>query len=115
VNGIATYNLLLDKDDNQFIIKDIVNVFENTTHGAFTRLISLSLRHGIPVHFFVDQLLKDQYSDITSFSRVIARVLKNYIVEGTKSGVMCPKCNSKNVIFEGGCQKCLDCNLDKCS
>jgi ribonucleoside-diphosphate reductase alpha chain len=114
INGISTYNLVVGTDeDDKLIIKDVVNAFENTTQGAFTRIISLSLRHGAPVKFVVDQLQKDQHSDVTSFSKVIARVLKKYIVEETKSGITCPKCNSTNVIFEGGCQRCLDCNMDK--
>lgn len=114
VNGVSTYNLVVDKDDDQFIVKDIVNTFENTTQGAFTRIISLSLRHRIPVIFIVEQLLKDQHSDITSFSKVISRVLKKYIPEGAISGIKCSKCNSINVIFEQGCSKCLDCLDSKC-
>ena len=114
VNGISKYNLVVGKDDDQFIIKDIVSVFENTTQGSFTRIISLSLRHGVAVNFIVEQLMKDQHSDVTSFSRVIARVLKAYIPEGTKSGIVCENCKSTNVVFEGGCLKCLDGCGSKC-
>jgi ribonucleoside-diphosphate reductase alpha chain len=114
VDGIATYNLVCGADEDQFTVKDVVNVFENTTQGAFTRIISLSLRHGAPVHFVVEQLSKDKYSDITSFSKVIARVLKNYIPDGVESSIQCPDCQSSNVIFESGCAKCLDCLMQKC-
>lgn len=112
--GITTYNLSCGEDEDQFIIKDVVSAFENTTQGAFTRIISLSLRHGAPVNFVVDQLLKDQHSDITSFSKVIARVLKKYVQEGISSTVKCERCNSVNVVFEQGCTKCLDCLQTKC-
>ena len=113
-DGITTYNLLCGEGDDQFMVKDIVSVFENTTHGSFTRLISLSLRHGTPVNFMVDQLMKDQHSDITSFSKVISRVLKTYIAEGVVSTVHCGECKSSKVIFEQGCSKCLDCGYSKC-
>lgn len=114
VEGLATYNLSIGENDDKFIIKDIVNAFENTTQGAFTRLVSLSLRHRIPVNFVVEQLQKDQHSDITSFSKVIARVLKNYIPEGVKSTIQCNECKSNNMIFEAGCNRCLDCGYSKC-
>lgn len=113
-DGIATYNLICGEGEDQIIVKDIVNIFENTTQGSFTRIISLSLRHGVPVNFIVDQLSKDQYSDIVSFSKVIARVLKNYIPELSKSTIKCPQCSSNNVVFEQGCSKCLDCGNSKC-
>ena len=112
IDGISTYNLILGKDDDQFLIKDLVSVFENKVLGSFTRLISLSLRHDVPVQYIVEQLNKDN-SDITSFAKVIARVLKNYIVE-KKSGAACPKCGANNVVFDGGCFRCLDCCYEKC-
>lgn len=114
INGIATYNLSVGENDDRLLIKDIVNAFENTTQGAFTRIISLSLRHGTPINFVVEQLLKDQYSDITSFSKVISRVFKNYIPNGTKMAIKCEECGSNNITFEQGCSKCLDCGLSKC-
>ena len=112
-DGITTYNLICGEDED-LVIKDIVNVFENTTHGAFTRLMSLALRHGTPINFLVDQLQKDQHSDITSFSRVVARVLKTYIKDGTKTSASCPECKSTDFIFEAGCNRCLSCGHSKC-
>lgn len=117
VKDITTYNLVIGEDDDQMAIKDIANVFENANFGAFTRTISLALRHGTPVQFVVEQLQKDKNSDITSFSTVIARVLKNYIADGTKSSLerKCPSCGAENsLIYQEKCLKCANCPWSKC-
>ena len=86
----------------------------NSEQEVITRLTSTSLRHGADIKFVVEQLNKS-YGDITSFSKAVARVLKRYIPDGTKSTVSCNDCNSTNVIFEEGCHKCLDCGSSACS
>lgn len=115
--GITAYNLVIGEGDDQMIIKDISNIFENKNYGAFTRLLSLSLRHGTPIQFIVEQLQKDKNSDLTSFSRVISRVLKSYIKDGTKSmsDKYCPSCKSENsIIYQEGCSLCSNCSWSKC-
>lgn len=109
VEDITTYNLKVGEGDDEMIIKDIANVFENANFGAFTRTISLALRHGTPVQYVVEQLQKDKHSDVTSFSKVAARVLKNYITDGTKSSAekKCPKCNNTNLVYQQGCMQCV--------
>jgi ribonucleoside-diphosphate reductase alpha chain len=117
VEDITTYNLIVGEGDDQLFIKDIANVFENGNFGAFTRTISLALRHGTPVQYVVEQLQKDKHSDITSFSKVIARVLKNYIVDGTKSTAerKCPSCNKENSFaYQEKCLTCTNCGWSKC-
>ncbi len=117
VGGITTYNLIIGEGDDQMLIKDIANVFENANFGAFTRTISLALRHGTPVQYMAEQLLKDKYSEITSFSKVIARVLKQYIQDGTKSSMekKCPECGAEGpFIYEDKCVKCASCGWSKC-
>lgn len=117
VDDITTYNLVLGEGDDQMLIKDIANVFENANFGAFTRTISLALRHGTPVQYVVEQLQKDKHSDITSFSKVIARVLKNYIVDGTTSTAerKCPSCNKENSFaYQEKCLTCTNCGWSKC-
>lgn len=113
---ISAYNLVVGEGDEQMIVKDIANVFENPNYGAFTRTISLALRHGTPVQYIVEQLLKDKYSDITSFAKVLARVLKSYIKDGTKSTEkVCPECKMEGtLIFEEKCLKCSNCGWGKC-
>jgi len=116
--GIATYNLRVPiGNDDEILFKDVVNLFANPTQGAFTRTISLALRHGIPVNFVVDQLQKDKDSDMFAFARCIARVLKGYIPDGTKSTneKKCKDCGSDQVFYQEGCVTCSACGSSKCS
>jgi ribonucleoside-diphosphate reductase alpha chain len=116
----ARYDFHYDHDrgsEDETIIRDIGNVFENPVHSAFTRTISLNLRHGVPVQYVTEQLLKgaEKESDLYSFSRVMSRVLKNYILDGTKtSQKKCPDCKSTNLSYQQGCITCLDCGSSKC-
>jgi ribonucleoside-diphosphate reductase alpha chain len=106
-----------ENPEDETIIKNIGNIFENPTHAAFTRTISLALRHGAPVQYVVEQLLKgaEKESDLFSFSKVMSRVLKNYIKDGTKaSQKKCPDCGSTNLSYQQGCVTCLDCGSSKC-
>lgn len=117
-NGGGIYELHYgdDKDDLN-IIRDIVDVFENPTNGAFTRTLSLALRHGAPVQYICEQLQKDDKdSDMYSFSRVMARVLKKYIVDGTKAtDKKCENCGAENSItYKEGCKTCVSCGFSKC-
>lgn len=117
VDDITTYNLILGEGDDQMVVKHIANVFENDNFGAFTRTISLALRHGTPIQYVVEQLQKDKHSDVTSFSKVIARVLKNYIAEGTRSTAekKCPKCGMENnFAYQDKCITCMNCGWSKC-
>jgi ribonucleoside-diphosphate reductase alpha chain len=117
-DGVATYNLQIPVgDDDHLMFKDIVELFSNPRHGAFTRTLSLSLRHGVPVQYIVEQLQKDKHSDMQSFSRVLARVLKSYIPDGTKStsDKKCPSCDAESLVYKEGCVTCESCGYSKCS
>jgi ribonucleoside-diphosphate reductase alpha chain len=116
-DGVATYNLRIPLgDDDELVFKDVVELFANPTNGAFTRSLSLSLRHGIPVQYIVEQLQKDKQSDMQSFSRVLARVLKEYIPDGTvsNSDKKCDSCGADGLIYKEGCVSCVSCGTSKC-
>jgi ribonucleoside-diphosphate reductase alpha chain len=108
----ARYDLVV----GDLAIRDVVKVFDNANHSAFTRLLSLSLRHGAPINYVVEQMQKEQDSDMFSFARSIARVLKQYVPDGTKAtGVKtCTECSSTNLIYQDGCVTCGDCGNSKC-
>lgn len=110
--GLATYDLILDTME----VQDIVSTFANPTHGAFTRVISLSLRHGAPIQYVVEQLLKEDSVELHSFAKALARILKNYITNGTRSSAVksCPTCGSKDIVYTEGCSTCKGCGHSKC-
>lgn len=114
-SGITTYDLKIPiSDDDEMLFRDIVNTFDNSVYGAMTRTLSLSLRHGIPIQFIVEQLRKDKHGDIFSFSNVIARVLSKYIATGTTTKDKCSACNSTKLVYIEGCLSCSECGSSKC-
>ncbi len=113
----SRYDLVIGKNGDTFTIKDIVSVFDNPNHAGFTRTISLALRHGAPINYVVEQLQKDTEMDMFSFSKVIARVLKTYIKDGTVPGKsICENCGAEDtLIYQEGCVACTACGHSKCS
>jgi len=120
-NPVARYDLHYDFEkgpEDEAIIKDITSVFDNATHAAFTRTISLALRHGTPVQYIAEQIQKgsEKEDDLFSFSRAIGRVLKQYIQDGTKvsSDKKCPDCGASDLTYQEGCATCISCGYSKC-
>ena len=112
----SRYDLRIGKNGDEILIKDIVDVFDNPNHAGFTRTISLALRHGAPINYVVEQLQKDREMDMFSFSRVISRVLKNYIEDGTVPGAsICENCGAEGTLrYQEGCVTCTSCGHGKC-
>tara|TARA_Y100000593_G_scaffold94946_1_gene197492 strand:- start:327 stop:2828 length:2502 start_codon:yes stop_codon:yes gene_type:complete len=113
----SKYDLTVGEGDDSLAIKDVVSVFDNPNHAGYTRVISTSLRHGVPVQFLVEQMQKDKEADLFSFSKVIARCLKNYIIDGTvSSDKTCEVCGAENsLVYQEGCITCTSCGHSKCS
>lgn len=112
----SIYNLELGDADDPIVIRDLISVFDNPNNAMITRLISLALRHGSGIKYVVEQLLKDETADFTSFSKVVARTLKKYIKDGEKvtSDKVCPDCGSDKLAYQSGCVSCLTCTWQKC-
>lgn len=106
------YNLTCTVDNEFSIVTDITKSMSDEQQ-AITRLISTSLRHGADIKFIVEQLLKTD-GELNSFTKAIARTLKQYIPDGTTSTATCLDCGSKAIIYEEGCQKCQQCGSSKC-
>ena len=111
----SVYDLRFGADDDETHIKNVVKVFDNPNNSIFTRMISLSLRHGAKINYVVEQLHKNSESDMFSFSRCIARILKNYIKDGERaSEKTCPSCDSDGLVYMEGCVTCTQCGYAKC-
>lgn len=116
-NGLSTYNLSIDLGDgDELVIKDVATMFDNATYSSFTRMVSLSLRHGVPVQFVCEQMSKSVDEDMQSFAKVLSRVMKRYIPDGAKpaSEKKCLSCGSESVSYTEGCITCLSCGSSKC-
>ena len=114
----SKYDLHFGDNGSEIVVKDIVKVFDNPDYAGFTRVLSLALRHGAPINYIVEQLLKDRDADLFSFARVISRVLKKYINDGTIPGGSrnCPECGAENSLkYQEGCVACTSCGYSKCS
>ena len=111
----SIYDLQVGTNGDTIIIKDLVKAFDNPNHSAFTRMISLGLRHGANIQYVVEQLQKDRDSDMFSFAKCVARVLKNYIPDGQEATEKtCSECNEPNLIYVEGCVTCTSCGYAKC-
>ena len=111
----SVYDLHIGTNGDTVIVKDLVKVFDNANHSDFTRMISLGLRHGANIQYVVEQLQKDKDSDMFSFSRCIARILKNYIPDGqTATEKTCGECQTEGLIYVEGCVTCTQCGFAKC-
>lgn len=119
VDGVTQYNLILgslDDDNEKLEFKGISKHFNNYEYGAFTRTISLSVRHGVPIKYICEQITKKGVEgDLFSFQRAMARIMKKYISEGEKSGLVCPDCSSTDVVYKNGCPTCMVCGYSNCS
>lgn len=111
----STYDLKIGNGSG-FVIKNIVEQFDNPNHSAMTRMISLSLRHGANIQYVVEQLQKDKDSDMFSFAKVIARVLKTYIPDGSETTAVkvCDSCGGASFAYTEGCISCTSCGWSKC-
>ena len=75
----------------------------------------MSLRHGTPLQFIVEQLNKD--TNFLDCERGIARVLKKHIRDGERAITgekLCGACG-EHLIYKEGCLTCPHCGWSKCS
>jgi ribonucleoside-diphosphate reductase alpha chain len=119
IDGVTQYNLVLGsmEDDNEKLeFKGIAKHFNNYEYGAFTRLTSLTMRHGTPIKYICEQITKKGVEgDLFSFQRAMARILKKYIAEGEKSEMECPQCHGNQMYYKNGCPACKVCGYSNCA
>lgn len=113
--GKGTYSLCIKIRNSEVEYKDVAHDLMTVEQRAMTRLVSLSLRHGVPHEFIVKQLRKSS-GDITDFSAVINRVLNSYIKQYQyEKEEQCPECDDGVLMRQEGCKSCNNgCGYSKC-
>ena len=97
--------------------KKIENITKDTTpeEDVVTRMVSCSLRHGVPQHHLLEQVEKVE-GDLFCFAKGIAKALKKYVPSGTKvHGQNCPVCGKDSLERHEGCINCSLCGFAKCT
>lgn len=108
----GTYELFDNKNNLAYTLN---NGHSDDNVDALTRMISTSLRHGADISFVVHQLEKTK-GDMSAFAKVLSRILKKYIKNGTKvHGESCPSCQSMVLVRTDGCVSCKSCGWTKCN
>ncbi len=106
------YNLM--DVTNNVLVTDVIKTSDNKDGAWTTRMLSTSLRHGVPIEYLIDQLSKD--GSIVDINNVVARLLKKYERKRrAKQEESCPQCGSRNLVYEEGCKKCSGCGWSGCS
>ncbi len=89
----------------------------NPVYWNYAKLISGTLRHGMPIHKVVELVTSLQLDNdtINSWKAGVARALKKYIPNGTRvDDTKCGECGSGEVIYQEGCLTCISCGSSKC-
>ncbi|SKC10727.1 adenosylcobalamin-dependent ribonucleoside-diphosphate reductase [Dyadobacter psychrophilus] len=88
----------------------------NPEYWNYAKLISSTLRHGMPIEKVVDLIGSLQLDEsINTWKNGVARALKQYIPDGTEAKKQkCQNCNSTNLLYQEGCLTCKDCGSSKC-
>ncbi|WP_319500116.1 adenosylcobalamin-dependent ribonucleoside-diphosphate reductase [uncultured Draconibacterium sp.] len=89
----------------------------NPVYWNYAKLISGTLRHGMPIHKIVELVTSLQLDNetINSWKAGVARALKKYIPDGTVADdAKCGECGSDDVVYQEGCLTCLSCGCSKC-
>jgi len=105
------YNLL--SVSNELLIEDILKISDSDEGAWITRMMSVALRHGVPIEYLAEQLSKD--GSIVDLNNVLSRLLKKYVKKrDEKEGELCPQCGSHSIVYEEGCKKCTSCSFSGC-
>ena len=89
----------------------------NPVYWNYAKLISGTLRHGMPIQKVVELVTSLQFDNetINSWKAGVARSLKKYIPNGTTADdAKCEECGSNDVVYQEGCLTCLTCGCSKC-
>lgn len=108
--GKKKYNLI--GEDGKSLLENITSYMIESEQNS-TRNFSAMLRHRMDPKFIVDMI--SQYASISSFHKVVGKVLSEYIEQeaDAKGDCQAESCEGTMVMTEG-CMKCPECGYAAC-
>lgn len=112
----AVTKLLIDSGvDTELVLDQVDKIREDAYHVKLGKIISMALRHNIGLPQVVAALSDIEGDYIAATLTAVRKFLSEHIADGTRIvGKTCASCGGSQVIFEGGCDKCLDCGNSGC-
>lgn len=107
-------------EDNK-IDKDLLDLQrekmkEDSGYRRVSKMISMCLRHNIPIEDIVNALHKLEDVFVVDTIYAVRKFLMGHVSDGTEvKGMSCPECKSESLEYSGGCVKCLDCGWSGCN
>lgn len=98
---------------SDYTIENLQLSSEQNDERLLTRWVSTLLRHGANPKFVIEQTEKSEVQ-ITSFAKVISRVLKKYLPDGDETNTPCPECKQDTMVYQEGCKSCKNCGYSAC-
>lgn len=102
-----------DFESKNGLIKNI-NKHEDSEISSFTRLLSTSLRHGVPLEVISEQLIKSK-GIVSSMAKAINRIISQYVIGDIEVNEPCDQCEYETTIIVKGCRQCQKCGWKSCS
>ena len=88
----------------------------NPEFWNYAKLISGVLRYAMPIDQVIKlvQGMELNNESINTWKNGVARALKQYIANGTKSKEKCPNCGQATLVYQNSCPVCMSCGYSKC-
>lgn len=102
--------------DENLIEKQLEKIKGNPAQMRVGKMISMCLRHNIPIVSIVSTLdtLEDVF--VTDLIFAVKKFLSEHVIDGTKvPKAKCNVCGSENIVYESGCQTCRSCGSTNCA
>jgi ribonucleoside-diphosphate reductase alpha chain len=108
--------LLIEKGvDVDLVLEQVEKNKDNPHHERLGKMVGMALRHNIDIRDVAHALEGIEGDYISSTLTAVRKFLKKHVKDGTKSGKKCESCGSEDVIYEGGCDRCLSCGNSGCA
>lgn len=101
--------------NDELIERQLEKIKGSPEHDRVAKMVSMCLRHNLPVTSIVLALEGLDGDYISSLLTTVRKFLSGKIADGTKIvGKYCLSCNSPNIVFQSGCATCQDCGFSGC-